>query len=145
MGWGTWSPCEVAGVWGAPVAGNDLLREGDVEGAVSRYSDAIDAAPTGVQAHVLYANRAAAYTRLGKHEQALADALCVMGGVGAVCVGVGVCAAEGGGSSGAAWCRQTDRAVSMWVCFCAVCCECRGGRGAMRVWLCAVVAASPCP
>ncbi len=57
----------------AACAGNDLLREGDVEGAVSRYSAAIDAAPTGVQAHVLHANRAAAYTRLGKHEQALED------------------------------------------------------------------------
>ncbi len=56
-------------------AGNYLLREGDVEGAVSRYSAAIDAAPTGVQAHVLHANRAAAYTRLGKHEQALEDGL----------------------------------------------------------------------
>jgi hypothetical protein len=68
-------PCCVSvDVW-VPGAGNDRLREGDVEGAVSHYSAAIDAAPTGVQAHVLHANRAAAYTRLGKHEQALADGL----------------------------------------------------------------------
>jgi tetratricopeptide (TPR) repeat protein len=50
------------------------LREGAFDEAVSLYGRAIEAAPNGCQAHVLHANRAAAYTRLGRHEEALADA-----------------------------------------------------------------------
>ena len=55
--------------------GNDRLREGAFQEAVVLYGRAIDAAPAGCQAHVLHANRAAAYTRLGQHDKALADGL----------------------------------------------------------------------
>ncbi len=41
------------------------------------YTRAIDASPSGSQAHVLFANRAAALTRIGKHAEALEDGRCV--------------------------------------------------------------------
>jgi hypothetical protein len=43
---------------------------------VELYTRAIDASPSGSQAHVLYANRAAALTRIGKHAEALEDGRC---------------------------------------------------------------------
>ena len=55
--------------------GNEKMLDGDYAGAVERYTQALDAAPSGPQAPVLLANRAAAYTKLDKHADALADAL----------------------------------------------------------------------
>jgi hypothetical protein len=57
-------------------AGNDRLREGRIDEAVELYTRAIDANPSGSQAHVLFANRAAALTRIGKHAEALEDGRC---------------------------------------------------------------------
>jgi hypothetical protein len=56
---------------------NERLRDGSVDEAIALYTAAITAAPTGSQAHVLFANRAAALSRQDKHSDALADALYV--------------------------------------------------------------------
>lgn len=51
-------------------AGNERLKQGDFEGAVALYSQAIDLH----QSAVYYSNRAAAYQYLEKHQLALEDA-----------------------------------------------------------------------
>ena len=55
--------------------GHEKMLDGDSAGAVERYTQALIAAPTGPLAHVLLADRAAAYTKLDKHTDAFADAL----------------------------------------------------------------------
>jgi tetratricopeptide (TPR) repeat protein len=52
--------------------GNELLKQGDVLGAVAKYSEALQHEPTS---HVLLSNRSAAQLRLGRAAAALEDAL----------------------------------------------------------------------
>lgn len=55
-------------------AGNAKLSKGAIADAVALYTAAIDAFPASPTVHVLFSNRAAAHSRLGSHEKALADA-----------------------------------------------------------------------
>ncbi len=55
--------------------GNARLADNAVEDAIDLYTKGIAAAPAGAHAHILHSNRAAAHTRLGQYEDALADAL----------------------------------------------------------------------
>lgn len=50
--------------------GNDLYKKGDYQGAIEKYTQAIDAAPTIV---AYYGNRAAALFMLGKHKDVITD------------------------------------------------------------------------
>lgn len=50
--------------------GNDLYKKGDYQGAIEKYTQAIDAAPTVV---AYYGNRAAALFMLGKHKDVITD------------------------------------------------------------------------
>jgi tetratricopeptide (TPR) repeat protein len=52
------------------LAGNALAGGGDLEGAISKYQEALDLQPSKGQ-HMLYSNLSAAYLQLGKHEAAL--------------------------------------------------------------------------
>lgn len=50
--------------------GNELYKRGDYQGAIDKYTQAIDAAPTIV---AYYGNRAAASFMLGKHKDVITD------------------------------------------------------------------------
>jgi tetratricopeptide (TPR) repeat protein len=50
--------------------GNELYKRGDYQGAINKYTQAIDAAPTVV---AYYGNRAAASFMLGKYKEVITD------------------------------------------------------------------------
>jgi hypothetical protein len=57
--------------------GNERLSSGDYNGAVDYYTRALAIDAAGPQSHILHSNRAAAYTKLDQHENALQDARSV--------------------------------------------------------------------
>lgn len=54
-------------------AGNEAIKNKDYELAVQRYSEALQLSASGPNAHIYYANRAAAYCHLSDYKQAIKD------------------------------------------------------------------------
>ena len=67
--------------------GNRLLKEGRVQQAIEAYTDAIEAAPTGKNVHIYFANRSAARVTAKDYNGAVEDAQSAVDADGAEAAG----------------------------------------------------------
>lgn len=56
-------------------AADDMLKRGDYRGAYQKYTECLDIAPEGAELYKLHSNRAQAYLKASRYEQALSDAV----------------------------------------------------------------------